>query len=573
MLRVSLAYRVGAARGAAPQSTCSSSSLVDSVTSVFRSSQYLRHAPPRLYVTCAHDQGIPPNGYGRHMTKVLDVSREASPSAPPHTQSIYLLTSTSMSDVEFKDPAAQSQVLVGLPRVQSIDAVYRFCGTYAATLSRVHHILLPGDVSPLQSALIKELLKDMPMTRLVCNGFGRALLTNATFHDGVQRAVLENAPNTPQELLRFAALPEDRVSAVADGDSVAVDVAKGLAESSAPAPTRTLRVVAVKSKGQQQRRRDHNQTHYPAHFTNEALFYYDDAFNALFVGGMLHRLPWLSTVVTEASRELLLPMPPHLATQHPLSRPSPLLDTWRVSESCEDVVAALRRTPELERVLASSYGELCGNVEDCVAGLESSSDALECLRSRLARRLATDTGRDVHRWSTALLKRIVHEVVCTQKASKPTSAEMHEAFLSWAKSDGEWGRLSMCLAHAAAVLPPSAETGEAAGAFSLATDSHAAPPTAPTSGATVTGTSGEQEALEGARGVELLMAVFDRKGLHGLARVVQRETIDVQVFLAMSEEDLRKVFKATFGVAKRLTWLQEELRRNLKADGRFGVAQ
>ncbi|CAJ1990801.1 protein of unknown function - conserved [Leishmania donovani] len=558
MLRVSLACRVTAARSAAPHTASSSSSLVESVTSVFHSSRYLRHAPPRLYVTCSHDQGIPLHGCGRHMTTVLDVSREASPNAPPHTQSIYLLTSTSISDVEFKDPAAQSQVLVGLPQVQSIDAVHRFCDAYAATLSRVHHVLLPGGVSPLQSSLIKQLLEHIPQARLVCNGFGHALLTNATFHDGVQRAVLENAPNAPLELLRFAELPEDRVSAMADGDTVAVDVAKSEAEVSAPAAARALRVVAVKSKGQQQRRREHSQTHHPAHFTNEALFYYDDVFNALFVGHTLHRLPWLPTVLTEASRELFLPMPPPLAMQHQLSRPSPLLDTWRVLESCEDVVEALRRTPELERVLAGSYGELCGNVEDCIAGLESSSDALERLRSRLARRLSTDTSRDVHRWSTALLKRIVHEVVCTQKASEPTSSEVQEAFLCWARSDGEWGRLSTCLAHAAMVLPPSTESGEADGASSSATDSFAAHDSVPAAGE-----SSAPEALQGTHGVELLVAVFNRKGLKGLIRTVQRETIDVQVFLAMSEEDLKKVFKATFGITKRLMLLQDELRKNL----------
>ncbi|GET90602.1 hypothetical protein, conserved [Leishmania tarentolae] len=558
MLRVSLAYLVDAARSAAPHTASNSCSIVESVTSIFRSSRYLRHAPPRIYVTCSHDQGIPLQGCGRHMTAVLDVSREASPNAPPHTQSIYLLTSTRMSDVEFKDPAAQSQVLVGLPQVQSIDAVHRFCDTYAATLSRVHHIFLPGGVSPLQSSLIKQLLERIPQARVACNRFGRALLTNSTFHDGVQRAVLENAPSTPPELLRFAELSEDRVLAMVDGDTVAIDAAQGKEESSETAATRALRVVAVKSKGQQQRRREHSQTHHPPHFTNEALFYYDDVFNALFVGHTLHRLPWLPAVLTEASRDLLLPTPPPLALQHPVSRPSPLLDTWRVQESCEDVVEALRRTPELERVLAGSYGELCGNVEDCIAGLESSSDALERLRSRLARRLATDTSRDVHRWSTALLKRIVQEVVCTQKASEPTSAEVQEAFLCWARAGGDLGRLSTCLAHAAMVLPPSMESEEGAGAPSSTTDHsslHASVPEA--------GGSAAPEALQGAHGVELLVAVFIRKGLQGLVRTVQRETIDVQVFLAMSEEDLKTVFKATFGITKRLLLLQDELRKNL----------
>ena len=59
------------------------------------------------------------------------------------------------------------------------------------------------------------------------------------------------------------------------------------------------------------------------------------------------------------------------------------------------------------------------------------------------------------------------------------------------------------------------------------------------------------------------MAIFEKKGLQGLTRTVQRETIDVQVFLAMSESDLKSVFKATFGITKRLSLLQEELRKNI----------
>lgn len=553
MLRLSRVQQCAAATAAT-----SASPVVDAVAAVLRSARYLRHAPPRMYVTCAHDRGLAADACGRHRTTVLDVSRAASPSAPPHTQSIYLLTSTSMADVAFADTAAQSQVLVGLPHIQSVDAVQRFCDAHATELARVHHIVLPGDVSPLQSLLIKQLLTALPSARLACSRFGHAMLTNGTFYDGVRRAVLENAPTTPLELLRFAELPADRVSAVADGDAVAVDV-PSTSTSSAASPARALRVVAVKSKAQQQRRRELSQTHLPVHFHSDTLFFYDDVFHALHVGHTLLRPPWLPTVLHEASRELLLPLPPALATTHPLGRPSPLLDTWRVTEWCSDIVATLRRTPELERVLCGAYGEVSGDIEDCVAGLERSCDALEGLRSRLARRLATDTSRDVHRWSGALLRRVVEEVVCTQTASEPTPPALRDAFLAWARTDEAWGRLAASLTHAAMVLPPTTEAPEPAPAGGGA----ASPASSPAPLSASDSAAAASAALEGAAGVDLLVAIFNKKGLQGLTRVAQRETIDVRVFLAMTEEDLRTVFKATFGVAKRLKLLQEELRTNM----------
>ncbi|KAK7200619.1 hypothetical protein NESM_000118100 [Novymonas esmeraldas] len=564
MLRVSRVGRVASAvRGGPPPPAPASSSisLIDSVTAALRTSRYLRHAPPRLYVTCTHELGTPAQGCGRHMTKVLDVSREASPTAPPHTQSVYLLTSTTMSDVQFTVTEAQSQVLVGLPLVHSADAALRFCDAHAATLSRVHHVVLPGAVSPLQSVLVRHLLDRVPQARLVCNTFGREVFTNATFHDGVRRAVLENAPGTPLDLLRFAELPADRVSAVVDGDAVAVDLAAEPAEGATP--SRMLRVVAVRSTSQEQRRKEQHHTHRPAHFTNGPLFFYDEVFSALFVGHTLHRVPWLPTVLAEAPRALVLPVPPPLAAQHPRSRPNALLDTWRVVESCDDVVDTLRRTPALERVLSSSYGELSGNVEECVAALESSSDALEGLRSRLARRLATDSSRDVHRWSTALLKRIVQEVASTQKASTPTSPDTLEAFLAWARDDDTWGHLATCLTHAAMVLPPTLEAdAPPTDAAAADIDGHTPSPVASAAPSTDAGQVAEA-ALGGAAGVELLVAVLERKGLQGLTRMAQRETIDVQVFLTMSEDDLRRVFKSTFGITKRLTLLQEELRKTV----------
>ncbi|KPI89770.1 hypothetical protein ABL78_1150 [Leptomonas seymouri] len=545
--------------------------LQETVASVLLLPRYLRHAPPRLYVTCTPDHRNAPHACGRHMTKVMDVSRAVSLDAPPHTQSVYLLTTTSMDDVEFKDTAAQSRVLVGLPQVRHVDAVHRFCDTHGSALENIHHVLLPGDITLTQSLLIKTLLDHLPQARLVCNEFGHALLTNPVFHDGVQRAMLENAPGTPLELMRFAGLPASRVSPAQDGDEIAVDVPQsGNGSSAAASPARKLRVVAVKNNAQEKRRKANSQTHQPSYFTNQPLFLYDEVFHALFVGHTLHRLPWLTSVVKEATRELLLPMPPSLALQHPMSRPSSLLDSWRIEETSSAVVAALRCASEVERVLSNSYGELSGNIEDCIAELEKSTDALERLRSRLAQRLASDTSRDVHRWSTALLKRIVQELTCIQKVSEPTTPAVQEQFISWAQNDGEWGRLATCLTHSAMVLPPTvapAVTSTVAGSSASGNDgAGSSTSSAGTSAASSVASSEGKEAarpLQGTSGVDLLVAVFEKKGLQGLTRTVQRETIDVQVFLAMSENDLKTVFKATFGITKRLSLLQDELRKNL----------
>ncbi|KPA82983.1 putative mitochondrial hypothetical protein [Leptomonas pyrrhocoris] len=472
--------------------------------------------------------------------------------APPHTQSVYLLTSTTMDDVEFKDTAAQSQVLVGLPQVRDVEAVQRFCDAHGPSLTNVHHVVLPGDVNPVQSLLIRTLLRHLPQARLACNEFGHALLTNPAFHDGVRRAVLENAPNTPLDIMGFAELPASRVSSVQDGDAIAVDVRKDDDSNATTAalPARKLRVIAVKSDVQEQHRKANGQTHHPAYFTNQPLFLYDDVFYALFTGHTLHRLPWLPSVVKEAPRELVLPMPPSLALQHPMRRPNVLLDTWRVDETSAAVVTALRRTPAVERVLSNSYGELSGSVEDCIAQVENSTDALERLRSRLAQRLASDTSRDVHRWSTALLRRVVQEVICVRKVSEPTAPAEQEQFIEWAQKDGEWGRLATCLTHSAMVLAPTVNPATAAEASkpssaAASREGETAPP------------------LEGSSGVDLLVAIFEKKGLQGLTRTVRRETIDVQVFLTMSESDLKAVFKATFGITKRLGLLQDELRKNL----------
>lgn len=68
----------------------------------------------------------------------------------------------------------------------------------------------------------------------------------------------------------------------------------------------------------------------------------------------------------------------------------------------------------------------------------------------------------------------------------------------------------------------------------------------------------------GKAGIALLNSIFCQKHLSGLCRVVNREEIDVQVFLSMTGEEIQKIFKPTFGLRKKIEGLQEEVRKKVQ---------
>ncbi|EPY23229.1 hypothetical protein STCU_07811 [Strigomonas culicis] len=160
-------------------------------------------------------------------------------------------------------------------------------------------------------------------------------------------------------------------------------------------------------------------------------------------------------------------------------------------------------------------------------------------------------------WTPLLLRRVVREALLTEAAPAPLTEEAVEELVAWAR-DGALGGVAAALTRAALSLPPTAE--QAPPAAAAAADSKAAE-----SGAEWAGTVEANRAeLEGAQGVQLMRSVFEKRGLKGIAHVLERENIDLGVFLAMTESDFRTVFKATFGISKKLQSLQRELKANLK---------
>lgn len=512
----------------------------------------------------------------RFMMQVLDASLTAGPMMqPPHTQSTYLLRATSLHDVDFADAASITSVVIGLPQIGHVDDIQRFCDRHAAALSGVHRILLPGEVSPSQGLLLQALLQRLPeQTRVVCSAYGQALFSNGTFFDGVRRVMAETvaAPtqgqtrNETAALLRFADISPQRFITVSSsgGSAVVLDVEEETSIPSAPGTGRQLLGYTVKNvmAAHAQREKQRPTSHHPSHFKNEPLFFYDPVFRALFVGSTLQRLPWLPYVLRGTSRDVVLLQPPSLAMQRSSGPPSPLAEPWRLVEACDSVTRGLRQVPEVERVMSASYGEITGDVEACIQAVERSCDKMEELRSRLAHRLLSDTSRDAEPWRRPLLKKIFKEVLGTKKSSAPSTEEAESQLLEWASGGQELGRLAACLSYSAMVLPPTKAQLSAARSSENDSPGRAdASPLDPSHSTFIPSTSKDAAQLEGSRGVELLQAIFEKKELSSLGKAARRESIDVRVFMAMTEAELKKVFKTTFGVTKRLLLLQEELRQ------------
>eukprot|EP00796_Vickermania_ingenoplastis_P011610 gene11610-7999_t len=250
-----------------------------------------------------------------------------------------------------------------------------------------------------------------------------------------------------------------------------------------------------------------------------------------------------------------------------------------------------------ERVLCSRFGELpdiAGGLPQRISAITAMAEALTSLRGRLGRRLAAGGlgATDAATWAPKLLRKIFSEAVCGDVPSAAASAaeddddvlraapknELREgeaapSLGTAASAAAEWEErvqvlcewcatgddnplrlLSECLTASAVGLPP--------------------PPAAAAEGLRIAGVPeknrvtsvrGDEAALPaeltGAAGMALMEQILDLKQLGALKAVVRREEIDVTVFLSMTSQELQRVFKATFGLRKKLEQLQTEVRR------------
>ncbi|RNE99168.1 putative serine peptidase [Trypanosoma rangeli] len=492
------------------------------INEVRRTPAYLRHAPPSLYVTCDFEKAA------RHTTLLVDASVEGE---PPLTNGAYVLASTEGDDLDFRK--AQS-VLVGLPFAQDasqasrfVDAVLRPALTrsgMAIPFDGIQTIILP-EPHPFAAHTVKEILSRLPQVRFACSSLMAAFLSDTDFFSGVRKSLCENDAHLPAKLITFADVPQANLQPLEDGAVVPVS-----------GECRKL-LVATGDLSRARERWRRERRNKLKHFESYTLFLYDPAFCAMLAppSAGVH-FDWMPFVVHEADANALLPLPDFFSIQK--SGGSSLMEVWRLREQVHRVTTALEKFPETQRVLTACYGEVSGGADGYLERLQLTVKKLEELRSRLGHRLVTDTVRDMERWSTVMEEKVLKEVVFTNTADKTTSDVVLAEYRRWA-STAYLGRLSRALVHAAATLPPDALPEPA----KKASSSLAA-----------------KKDVEGAAGVQLLKRHFEGRGMASLAPVLEREEIDVAVFLAMSPEDCKKVFRATFGVVKKMELLQQELR-------------
>ncbi|KAH9580107.1 hypothetical protein LSM04_008289 [Trypanosoma melophagium] len=504
--------------------------LPNLINTVRRTPAYLRHAPPGLYVTCDFEKSR------RHATLLVDASLEGE---APLTNGSYLLTSTEGDDVSFRQ--AQS-ALIGIPFAQNASQASYFAdNVLSSSLKRggmgipfdgIQTLVIP-ELHPFAAHVVKELVNRLPQLKVACSPLTAAFLSDGDFCAGMRKALCENDEQITASSIGFADLPQTNLLVIEDGSRVSI-----FAES------REL-LVASGDLTQMRERWRRERKNKLKHFESYGLFLYDAAFQALFVGPSAGvHFPWLPFVVHEADAAALLLLPDLLASLRPSG--SPLLEVWHVKELFERVSTVLQKFPEAQRVLTTCYGEVPGGADGYIGRLQQTIEKLEELRSRLGRRLSTDTVRDMNKWSSMLEEKIMKEILFTNTAVEKTSEVVLDAYKSWANGFYT-GRLARALAQSAATLPPDV----------LPKDNVRQSKSSKTPN---TSTSTASSSTEGAAGVQQLKRHLEKRGMSSLSPIVEREEIDVMVFLAMGPDELKKVFKATFGVVKKMEILQQEIR-------------
>ncbi|KAG8347463.1 hypothetical protein ERJ75_001244200 [Trypanosoma vivax] len=501
-------------------------SLQQLIHGVRHTSGYLRHAPPGLYLTSDFERSR------RHATLLVDTSTGCN---PPLTNGAYLLASTGTSDTTFREARS---VLVGHPTAQdAADAVRLVDDVLCLALKRNGmeipfegiEVLVLSELHPLSSHCVRELLKRLPNLQIACSPLTASFLSDSTFFAGVQKSLLRNDCQFSAKDIVFADVPQTNIK-VLEGDSSIPALGEG----------RLLQAVSGDLTPSRERWRRERKNKL-AHFESFALFLYDPSFHAIVVPGTAGtHLPWLPFVVHEADAGVLLPLPDFFATQRHAG--SSLMEVWRLQEQVDRVMSALERFPEAQRVLSTCYGEVPGGMDGYIGQLGHATQKLEELRSRLGHRLATDTERNMEKWSALLEEKIVKEILLVNTATTGTAPKVMDAYRKWATTS-YCGRLARALAHASATLPPDP---------ALKNTDRQPSKSSPSAGA---------ETASGSwASVQELKRHFEKRGMAALSPILEREEIDVTVFLAMNSDDFRKLFKATFGVVKKMELLQNDLR-------------
>lgn len=550
---------------------CESSNLEPYLQRLRYSPAYLRQAPPLQYYSLGLSEA-PSGGEAaacRHRIQLLDdaVMYRGTSKAfdlPPHTSGTYLVSSTGAENVAFtpttEEPRQQvHSTLIGLPDAPSEAHLLRFIEAHREVLRTVHAICLP-DVPLTARRVLNSFRRSDVMPRLQCmwcGDFGKAFVENDHFYHAVVRAAVDSA-GTAKESIEGWGGDESAVDSLVQAVPLGGTTFEGAApDSPRPLQARPIVLPVEGAAGQREANR------YPSHYTQHPVFFYDAVFHAIFVGSAVFRCPWVSAALQPSHSSFAFPMPlsthirhhrsdrpPTRSYFHPLTSAAVLreglLHSFPLKGSQGDQATAWP-----QRVLSSKFGELPGDVLSVVEGVETGSERLVRLWGRL--REANQAG------TCTALPTTVEMLLREMQAEEPSEGETNQGecfatIASWASSSSSPMKcLCECMQETSASripLPAAKEEPHTAESGSPSPDS-------------AVDLSLPQE-FSGAKGTALLKRVFAMKGLGGLERVLQREEIDVDVFLAMTQEELQTVFKPTFGLRKKLESVQKEVQQKVK---------
>lgn len=543
------------------------------ISKISKTTPFLRQLPPDTYVSYS------PSTQARHLTVLVDQSCDT---VPPFTQaSLFLRSAIDVSTGDGTSRMSEASALVSLPEVRKVSDGVKFvdrlqalaeANKAASSIPLLHHILLP-EFNPFAGNTIGLLQKLSPTVKVVCGPFTAAFLTDTTFYSAVQSLLTKNSSIKRGEI-PFAGLSPDLIVKAQHGSSINVLVYPQGSPIMASDGSRVDRQVVVLTGDitKQTERHRRESPHALPHFFERPLFLYDKATRSMLLPRACgQRFPWLHHAVPTARKEtcFLTPSPylhrmgpsSPLSPKEPLQ--SPLTSLWMPEEELHTTITALRQFSFVQRVIATGYGEISHDRESVIDELDRSTEKIVNLRKRLGGKLfamtpqqradLTTAGGDSEKSIRAkLVEKLVAEVLLSSntvagEADANQAPEVKEASIAYIT-----GTVLAPIAGATVAGALSLVSSEGKH-FAQSLEASQKEPSKPEANQSLPNES-----------ATTLKKLFEQRGLASFNAIVDRENIDLDVFLAMTVKELSATFRATFGLTKKLELLQEEIRQKSK---------
>jgi hypothetical protein len=300
------------------------------------------------------------------------------------------------------------------------------------------------------------------------------------------------------------------------------------------------------------------------HFYYRPLFAFDTGLHHLWTGTCAGvKIPWLSAIDPSVKGDAALVVPPLLyRTPHLMVSNSRgkrlenlfvLTNPWDPSDEQITVASVLKSHEHAHRIVSAAYGEIASDFEGTGQVINQAADYFVGLRDRVSAHLHKIYGAGV-------LEGITDEDLCALRNAIQTKIREEHISIGKATEKAEDPSSLDALQEDAQVLSESRRVlidlflrrladGILGCALSRAAELTAAP---------LVRSSTPQKSTD-VTSISFLQQAFEKKGLGALSRTLTAESIDVIVFKSMTPEELKDVFRATFGVVKKLQQLQSEL--------------